>query len=287
MELLLTDPSQGVWRTPGDIGERRTLHCSFPWPCAPCASETCLAVACKASRECVTLEKATGRELCRMPCAPGTETMCLSPCGRYVYQLSSEADCVHTRCVATGELLFAAPAGVFPRNMCLEETGRFLLVPGGAVNETYLLSLPDLRMERTVYTRHPCFAAGFYADGLVLVCAVEGDDIHTAVYGLPPHALRPRLLMELPGQPGSLCVCPDGRSALLSTREGLMKLNLLQNAVLWNRPEWALCMRLSCQGNLALISAALDGRVCLLSHKSPWRQRVIACGTAAEACFCV
>lgn len=285
MDVLVTQPDQGVWRTPGERSVRRMISCPFAWPCAACVGDSCFAFACASARECLVLKKADGQIIRSMPCVPGISAMALSPCGRYLYQLSSEADCVHTRLVATGELLYAAPTGVFPRCMCPDETGRHLLVAGGAQNEAYLLSLPALATERVIHTRHPCFAACFCPEGMVLLCAAEGEDIHTAVYGLSARGVRPRLMAELPGQPGSLCLCPDGKSVLLSARDGLMKLSLPDGQLQWNLPEWALCMRMECRGPLALVSGTLDGRVGLISHQSPWKQRVIACGTAAEACF--
>lgn len=286
MEILVTQPGHGVWRTPGENSVRRPVFCPFAWPCAPCVGESCIACACGMARECLVLRKADWEPVRTMPCVPGVSAMALSPCGRYLYQLSSEADCVHTRLVATGELLYAAPTGVFPRFMCPDENSRHLLVAGGAQNEAYLLTLPRLETVRVIHTRHPCFAACFCPEGMALVCAAEGEDIHTAVYVLSARGVRPRLIAELPGQPGSLCLCPDGRSMLLSTRDGLMKLSLPDGTLQWNLPEWALCIRMECRGPLALISGTLDGRVCLLSHQSPWKQRIIACGTSAEACFC-
>lgn len=138
---------------------------------------------------------------------------------------------------------FAAPVGVFPRAMCLDASGRLLLAAGGAVDEAYLLTAPELVRERTIHTQSPCFAAGFWRGGLLLVCAVEGEDIHTAVYTLAPGTPRPRKLIDLPGQPGGLCVCPDGVGALISTRDGLMKLDIPQGRLLWNLPDLALCAR--------------------------------------------
>ena len=170
------------------------ISCPFAWPCAPCVGKGCIAIACAAARECLVLRKADLQPIRSMPCVPGVSAMAISPCGRYLYQLSSEADCVHTRLVSTGELLYAAPAGVFPRCMCPDETGRHLLVAGGAENEAYLLSLPRLETVRVIHTRHPCFAACFGPEGLVLLCAAEGEDIHTAVYGLSARGVRPRLM---------------------------------------------------------------------------------------------
>ena len=220
-----------------------------------------------------------------MPAAPGLAALCLSPCGRYVYQLSSEADSVHTRLTATGDLIFAAPVGVFPRAMCLDASGRLLLAAGGAVDEAYLLTAPELVRERTIHTQSPCFAAGFWRGGLLLVCAVEGEDIHTAVYTLAPGTLRPRKLIDLPGQPGGLCVCPDGVGALISTRDGLMKLDIPQGRLLWNLPDLALCAGLCCRGPMALVSATLGGQVRLLSHYKPWLSKTVFTGTDVHACF--
>lgn len=285
MNLLVTDPGIGVWEMPPNDAQPRKWPCAFPWPCMPCVCPGCAAVCCAQTRECLCLERRGQRIISAMPAAPGVSDMCLSPCGRYLYQLSGEADCIHLRSVATGELLYAAPAGVFPRMMRLDAAGKTLLYAGGAVNEACLLDASSLVCEKTITTKHACFGADFWRGGLVLVCAAEGDDIQTAVCTLSPHGVKPRTLTVLPGQPGALCVCPDGATALLSTRDGLMKLDLNSGELLWNQPEWALCMRLCCRGGWALVSAALDGRVCLINHHRPWERRVVFSGTEAQACF--
>ena len=163
--------------------------------------------------------------------------------------------------------------------------GRQLLAAGGAVDEAYLLTAPELVRERTIHTQSPCFAAGFWRGGLLLVCAVEGEDIHTAVYTLAPGTPRPRKLIDLPGQPGGLCVCPDGVGALISTRDGLMKLDIPQGRLLWNLPDLALCAGLCCRGPMALVSATLGGQVRLLSHYKPWLSKTVFTGTDVHACF--
>ncbi|MCI5955950.1 MAG: hypothetical protein MRZ54_03095 [Clostridiales bacterium] len=285
MNLLIADPSGGVWETCGAAAPLRAVPCEVPQPCVLCAASGCAAICSARQRDCVCLRRRDWREICRMPAVPGVNGVCLSPCERYLYQLSGEADCVHTRSLATGQLLFAAPTGVFPRCMCLAPGGRHLLVAGGAVDEAYLLSAPELVLERIIHTKHPCFAAGFWQEGLLLVCAAEGDDIQTAVYTLPARGVKPREVMELPGQPGGVCVCPDGRSALISTRDGLMKLEIDTGKLVWNLPKWPLCMQLCCQGAMALASGTLNGQVCLLSHYKPWLRRVVFQGTEAQACF--
>ena len=283
MSLIIADARLGVWKATDEGGPLTGVDCALEGPRLTCAGSACVCVG--GNRECLCLTCHGLREISRMPAAPGLAALCLSPCGRYVYQLSSEADSVHTRLTATGDLIFAAPVGVFPRAMCLDASGRLLLAAGGAVDEAYLLTAPELVRERTIHTQSPCFAAGFWRGGLLLVCAVEGEDIHTAVYTLAPGTPRPRKLIDLPGQPGGLCVCPDGVGALTSTRDGLMKLDIPQGRLLWNLPDLALCAGLCCRGPMALVSATLGGQVRLLSHYKPWLSKTVFTGTDVHACF--
>ena len=283
MSLIIADARLGVWKATDEGGPLTGVDCALEGPRLTCAGSACVCVG--GNRECLCLTCHGLREISRMPAAPGLAALCLSPCGRYVYQLSSEADSVHTRLTATGDLIFAAPVGVFPRAMCLDASGRLLLAAGGAVDEAYLLTAPELVRERTIHTQSPCFAAGFWCGGLLLVCAVEGEDIHTAVYTLAPGTPRPRKLIDLPGQPGGLCVCPDGVGALISTRDGLMKLDIPQGRLLWNLPDLALCAGLCCRGPMALVSATLGGQVRLLSHYKPWLSKTVFTGTDVHACF--
>ena len=110
MRLLMTEPSMGVWETnyPGETA--KPLPVSLGWPCMPCACQSC-----QQTRQCVCLDQKTHAVISSMPAPPGVSGMLFSPCGRWLYQLSSEADCIHTRLTATGELLYAMPCGLFPR----------------------------------------------------------------------------------------------------------------------------------------------------------------------------
>ena len=283
MGVLLCKPGNGAWAEYEQKGV--CLPCPLEWPCMPCASPECVALCCQKSRECMCLSRTGWQVITRMPCVPGVSSMQFSRCGRYRYQLSSEADCLHTRSVAAGELLYAAPVGVFPRSMRMDAAGKLLLCAGGAANEALLFNAPDLTTARTINTRHPCIAADFWQEGLLLVCAAEGDDIQTVVCTLPYRALRPHKLLELPGPPAGCCVCPDGVSALVSTRAGLSRIDLRSGALLWNRPEWALCMRLECQGERVLVSDTLDGSVILMHLQQPWRQQVVTKHMDSQACF--
>jgi len=64
-----------------------------------------------------------------------------------------------------------------------------------------------------------------------------------------------------------------------------MKVCLSTGQLKWNVPEWALCMRICCFGDMVLVSDTLDGRICQLNHHRPWESRVFVRGTAAQACF--
>lgn len=280
---MLAEATAGVCEMTPDGVTR--LPVRLPWPSAPCAGGSVLAVGCPQERTCVCLSRRGHEPISRMPAVPGLGGLCLSPCSRYLYQLSTEADCVHTRAVATGDLLFAAPTGVFPRMMRLSRDGKHLLVAGGAEARAYVLGAPSLRYEAVLDTRHPCFGADFWAGGLAIVCAKEGEDIQTVVYTLNPGQPSLRLVLELDGQPGGFCVCPGGRQALLSFRGGLALLDLSTGVLLWNRPEWALCLRLCCQGTQALASETLDGYAYLFALDRPWESRAFGRGVGAQACF--
>ena len=283
MSLLLTDTKLKVRYCENERDPPRMLDCPFASPYMPLITRELLLVCCRQQRDCLVMERRTQHPLRLMPAMPALTGLCVSRCGRYVYQLSAEADAVHTRYTATGELMYAALTGVFPRAMSLDPMDRTLLVAGGAVSEAYLLRAPELVREHVIPTRGACFAADFWAGGLVLACALEGEDIQTAVYTLAPHAARARRLITLPGQPGAMRVCPDGRAALLSTPDGLMKLDLHTGQLMWNLPEWPLCMRLDTKNGQALISDTLSGQCCLLRHDQPWLSRVVCAGEDAQA----
>ena len=286
MGVLITDSKHGVYVSDLTGKATQRIECGFSSPYMPCASPGHLLCACRAARDCLCIHRGSAESRLLLPALPALGGMCISPCGRYLYQLSTEADCLHTVHLGSGELCWAMPVGVFPRSLQMSRDGKQLLAAGGAVNQAFLYSAPDLQPLSVIHTRHPCFAAAFWKGGIALLCAREGDDLETVLYTLPPGGVRPRERLRLPGQPGGLCICPDGVTALLSTPDGLMKAELATGRLVWNRPEWALCMRMETCGGLALISDTLTGDVCLLWHREPWKQRILLAGEDAQACFC-
>ena len=285
MGFLITDSKAGVYLADDQGTVTRRISCDFAAPCWPCASPEHLVAACRIQRDCLCLHREASAEGLLLPALPGLGGLCLSPCGRYLYQLSTEADCIHTFHLGTGELCYAMPVGVFPRSMQLSHDGGQLLVAGGCMSEACVLTAPELLPLRTIHTRHPCFAAVFCRGGIALLCAAEGDELQTILYVLSGKGVRPREKLRLPGQPGGLCLCPDGESVLLSTPDGLMRVSLNTGELLWNRPEWALCMRIETRGHLALVSDTLCGSAVLIDLEEPWKQRILLRGEDAQACF--
>lgn len=285
MGFLITDSLKGICLADGQGSIIRQLPGRLQTPCWPVASREHLVVALHTQRNCVCIHRGTKEEWMVLPALPGLGGMCLSPCGRYLYQLSTEADCVHTLHLGSGELCYAMPAGVFPRCMRLSQDGRQLLIAGGAVCEAYVLAAPELYPLHTLHIRHPCFAADFCKDGFALLCAAEGEELQTILYMLSRKGVKPRERLRLPGQPGMLRVCPDGETALISTPDGLMRVCLNSGELLWNRPEWALCMRIDIHGNHAILSDTLCGSAALLNLEEPWKQQTLLHGVDAHACY--
>lgn len=242
MKILIADSGRGafLWKN----GEILRLDCPAECPYCPAADRERLFLCCRKNRDCCCLSRRTLQVEKIFPAPPALAAALPSPCGKFLYFLSTEADAVQTVSLEKGELRCAAPAGVFPRSMKLHSSGRLLLCAGGAVNEACLLNAPDLTVRHVFYPKSPCFGADFWREGVVLLCAVEGEELETAVCVARPGRPRAREIQRLPGQPGALCVCPDGVSALLSTPDGLMKLSLPEGKLEWNLLEWALCLSL-------------------------------------------
>ena len=284
MTILIADPTLGAFLIRGE-DPPAPLSTGAECPCMPTVCPGRLILACEKTRNCFVINRKTLREEQAFPAPPGISALCASPCGRWLYILSHEADMVHTVHLGTGRLSYAAPAGVFPRSMALSPSGTELLVACGAEAEARLFSLPDLLTEQVIHTRHPCFGAAFWKKGLVLVCAAEGTDIRTVICTLAPGKIRPREILRLPGLPGAMQVCSGGMAIMVSTPDGLMKIDLNSGRILWNVPPGALCMNLCTQNGMVLLSDVPTGKVLLLPQKEPWPKRTLWQGGAPQACF--
>ena len=205
MKILITDSERGafLWK---DGEALRPLPCPAECPYCPAASRERLFLCCRKNRDCWCLSRRTLQTERVFPAPPALAAACPSPCGKYLYLLSTEADAVQTVSLETGELCYAAPAGVFPRSMKLHPSGRLLLCAGGAVNEACLLNAPGLTLRHIFYPKNPCFGADFWREGVVLLCAVEGENLQTAGPGGPA--------------PGRFSVCRGSPERCASARTG-------------------------------------------------------------------
>ena len=267
MNIFVTDCEKGLSLYRPGPGLLLTIESSLSCPYMPCTSRDLLLCACRRDLECRCFSRRSLREISRFPALPALGAMCVSPCGRYVFQLSTEADCVHTRHLGTGDLLYGCKVGVFPRDMCLQPKEQLLLVAGGASGEVILLRAPRLLPYAQFQTPGCCCCVQSWRGGLVILCAVENHQIETALLTLAPSRLRPAELLRLEGQPGSLCVCPDGETALLGSLDGLMKVCLRTGDILWNLPHLIHCTDIRCQGPLALAAGDMAGQVHRLPHE--------------------
>lgn len=285
MSLLIADGERGLWLWQSALGQTMGIPCPLPCPCMPCATRDHFLCACRVRNDCLRIDRRSMRETGVFPALPGLAAMCASRCGRYLYQLSGEADCVHARHIGTGELLFGRKVGVFPSDMRLGMGDGALLVAGGASGEGYLLRAPELTTIRAFHTPGVCRSADFWRDGLVIVCAVEDGGIRTAVMTLARGRLRPAELLRVDGQPGQVCVCPDGLTALVGTLAGLMKIDLATGRVLWNLPQYPLCGCIRCRAGMAVCCDGLFEHTALLPHEKPWLSRALRPSGEAQACF--
>ena len=285
MSLLIADGARGLWLWQSALGQMTDIPCPLPCPCMPCVTRDHILCACRVQNDCRRLGRRSLRDEGGFPALPGLSAMCASRCGRYLYQLSGDADCAHVRHIGTGDLLYGRKLGVFPSDMRLSADGGTLLVAGGAGGEGFLLRAPELTDVRAFRTPGVCRSADFWRDGLVIVCAVEEDGIRTAVMTLAPGRPRPAELMRLDGQPGQVRVCPDGLTALVGTLEGLMRIHLVTGRVLWNLPQYPLCGCVQCLGGFAVCCDGLADVAAHFDLEHPWLRQELRASASAQACF--
>ncbi len=93
-----------------------------------------------------------------------------------IYALSADADSITAYSAQTGEPLFSAPAGSYPRGLCLDAQSGCLAVAGGAAGEAIVL---DENLRRVAQYRLPGAVCGvcFLPRGMAALCAVEQGDL--------------------------------------------------------------------------------------------------------------
>lgn len=167
-------------------------------------------VFCAGKRGCVCLDRRTGETLFETPVPPGVCALALMK--DRVCALSADADSVTAFSALTGELLFSAPAGVFPRDVCVSRQGRYLAVAGGAAGSVLLLD-DTLRSVREYRLPGTVCGVCFLPRGFCALCAVEkGAEIESRLLRFSFRGAAEETLSS-PLVPSCLCALAGGGCA--------------------------------------------------------------------------
>ncbi len=187
---------------------------------------------------------------------PGALRVCV---GRRAYVLSSEADSV----TAYDDALcpaFTAPAGDFPRDMCLSADGARLLVAGGASGAILLMD-DSLRTLREYTLFGVVGAACFTRNGIAALCALPGEEMRTALVAVRESGVA-ETLMTLQGAPCALRALPCGDLLLGVTGEVV---RVRGKRLLYRLPSPCPC-RIRSAGRAALVVDACEGTIARLDR---------------------
>lgn len=219
-------------------------------------------VYCAGAGRCLCCRGDTGEELFDFPVPPGVCVLCLFR--GMVCALSTEADCVTAYDPETGEMLYAAPAGAYPRDLC--PGGEWLAVAGGAAGEILLL---DGEMRRAARFRLPGTVCGacFQPRGLYALCAAGEEELKARLLRVSLRGVWEEIFLD-PQPPASLCALADGK-CLVGCREGVIKVRQDGKAVGRWRCAYPARLRL-CRGG-AIVCDSWQGEVRMLSGQTLYR----------------
>lgn len=216
--------------------------------------------------------------------APGLESMCLSKDGRFLYELSGEADVLICVDMKSGNPLYLTKCGCFPQGLCLHPTGSWLAAATGAAGEIKIYQAPKLYPDQTY--RVPGIAARvvFSASGLVFLSAVEKGEIHTLL-GLIRHGTNGYEEVALyKGLPGDLLALPDG-SVMLSVFGQLLSVKLKPYKLLFAEATEGLVTHIARGGGKLLLTDSVMGQVSLLPLSAPHEKRLLYQGDWVHGVF--
>ena len=202
MQLWAADGERGLMRAEGGA-----LHRLGP----PCGALCCGwgRVFCAEQHRCVCLDQ-EGGALFDLPLPTGVCAMTVWD--ERVCALSADADSVTAFSAHTGEPLCCAPAGVYPRDLCVSRQGKFLAVAGGA-SGTVLLLDRDLRLLREYRLPGAVCGVCCLRRGLLALCAVERGDIETRLLRVSLRGAAEEVFSS-PLVPSCLCSLPGNGCAV-------------------------------------------------------------------------
>ena len=203
MQLWVADEERGLMRL-----EDGACCLAGPPGTALCAGWG--RVYCAGQHACACYDRRTGETLFEVPLPTG---VCgLTVLGSRLCALSSDADSVTAFSALTGEVLFSAPAGMYPRDLCASRQGRYLAVAGGAAGS--LLLLDDCMRPVREY-RLPGTVCGvcFLPRCLAALCAVEQGDITARLMRISFRGVKEETAAAAL-VPSCLCPLADGGCAV-------------------------------------------------------------------------
>ncbi len=198
MRLWAADDEQGLMLAEGGACRRLGPPCG-----ALCAGRG--RVYCAEQRRCVCRCRDSAGVFFDLPLPTGVCAMTVW--GDTVCALSADADSITAFSAQTGELKCCAPAGVYPRDLCVSRQGRFLAVAGGASGSVLLLD-EDMRLQKEYRLPGTVCGVCCLRGSLLTLCAVERNEIETRLLWVSlrgaaeevfSSSLPPACLCSLPG----------------------------------------------------------------------------------------
>lgn len=211
---------------------------------------------CAGDRACFCCDEA-GAPLMQFPTPSG---VCGMEAGQgMVYLLSSDCDSLSAWSARTGEMVFSAPSGVYPRGLAMHPDGRHLAVAGGAAGEVWVF---NERLETLRVYRVPGVAVGvcFLQKGLAVLCAVDGkgDELSGLLLRISPMGVISEWF-SCPEAPCCLCRAGNGCAAACHQKVYfLSEEGRIRRTLFCAYPE-----RVRCCGGLTLIADPWQGKVLL------------------------
>ena len=203
MRLWVADSEQGLM-----LGESGSCRGIGP-PChALCAGWG--RVFCADEHRCCCRCQETGKALFDLPLPTGVCAMTVWDGA--VCALSADADSVTAFSALTGDMLCCAPAGMYPRDLCVSRQGRFLAVAGGAGGSVMLLDR-SLRMLREYRLPGTVCGVCFLKRCLLALCAVERGEIETRLMRVSLRGTAEEVFAS-PLVPSCLCPLPGSGCAV-------------------------------------------------------------------------
>ena len=262
MEAWIADGQRGCMRL-DRAGEKRI----GAGGCALCAGMG--RIFCAGQRQCICYDRDTGKALFDFSIPSGV--CALEYVREMVYALSADADSLSAYSARNGDLLFSAPAGVYPRHLAVSPCGGYLAIAGGAAGEVLLMD-DALQCHLRHRVAGIACAVAFFPRMLGVLCAVGEMELSARLMGISPRGVAEEML-TFQAAPCSLCAFPGG-GALVGCH-GMIH-HLRPDGKIFRRTPWEYPAKIRAFRRQALICDPWQGNVRLLNG------RVIYTGASPE-----